>query len=127
MNLYNFHSKPKLLAHYETKDETNPHIFWEKYKNNREELKKREKYIAKDAAYAYWYAQYVVNGPFPLGEAAIAADAQYAYRYAKDVLEGPFPLGEEAISKDAEFAVYYAKYVLKADFYFNGKLIAKAK
>lgn len=113
MNLYNFHAKPKLLAHYETKDETNPNIFWEKYRNNKKELKKYEKYIAKDAVYAYWYALDVLKGPFPAGEAAIAKDTYCAYQYAQYILKGPFPLGEAAISKDTHFAYLYAQNVLK--------------
>ena len=152
MNLYNFHSKPESLDHYAAMNETNPHIFWKKYRNNKEELKKREKYIAKVAEHAYLYARDVLHGPFPAGEATIAADAQYAYWYAETVLKRPFPAGEEAISKDAhfsyvyaldvlegpfpageaaiatdpEYAYYYALDVLKKDFYLDGKLIAKA-
>ena len=152
MNLYKFHSKPESLDYYGAMDQTNPHIFWEKYKNNTEELKKREKAISKDSRTAQRYAKDVLKRPFPAGEAAIATDTYYAYLYARDVLKGPFPAGEEAISKDAEYALGYAKYVLngpfpageaaiagdaryasyyanqilKADFYLDGKLIAKA-
>ena len=126
MNLYNFHSKPESLDHYAAMNETNPHIFWKKYRNNKEELKKREKYIAKVAEHAYLYARDVLHGPFPAGEAAIAADAQYAYWYAETVLKRPFPAGEEVIAEDCEFSHRYAKEVLKADFYYGGKLIAQA-
>ena len=101
MNLYKFHSKPASLDHYGAMNETNPHIFWEKYKKDPEELRKREKYLAKDA--------------------------KYAIGYARDVLKGPFPAGEEAISKVAEYAFGYARDVLEHDFYLDGKLIAKAK
>ena len=127
MNLYNFHSKPESLLQYTTMSETNPHIFWEKYKNSPEELKKREKYIAADAKYAYYYAYYTLEALFPAGEEAIASDAEYAFYYAKNVLKGPFPKGEAAIAKDARFAYRYAKEVLKADFYLDGKLIAGAE
>ena len=99
MNLYKLHSKPASLDFYEKVSETNPYVFWEKYKKNKEELKKRETYIAKDA-----YSSFL---------------------YARDILQGPFPAGEEAIAKDARFASLYAKGVLKKDFYLNGKLIAK--
>ena len=99
MNLYNFHSKPESLDYYGAMNETNPHIFWKKYRNNKEELKKREKYIAKVA--------------------------EHAYLYARDVLHGPFPAGEAVIAKDVYFAHQYAKYALKKDFYLDGKLIAK--
>ena len=125
MNLYNLHSKPAALVHFEKVTETNPDFFWEKYKNNPEELKKREKYIAKSAQFAYYYARDVLKGPFPTGEEAIAKDAYYAFQYAKNILKGPFPAGEEAIAKNAGFAKLYAKRVLKKDFYLNGKLIAK--
>ena len=97
-------------------NETNPHIFWKKYRNNKEELKKREKYIAKDAEHAYLYARDVLHGPFPAGEAASAADAQYAYWYAETVLKRPFPAGEDAIAQDARYAYRYARQVLKAPF-----------
>ena len=126
MNLYNFHTVPESLLQYKTVSETNLHIFWDKYRNNKEELKKREKYIAADAEYAFYYARDVLKGPFPAGEVAIARDAEYAKDYAEYVLKGPFPAGEAAIAKDAGYAKDYAEYVLKADFYYNGKLIAKA-
>ena len=47
MNLYDLHSNPRSLDYIDTISETNPDFFWEKYKNKTEELKKREKYIAK--------------------------------------------------------------------------------
>ena len=125
MNLYNLHSNPESLDFYEKVTETNPDFFWEKYKKNKEELKKREKYIAKSTQYSYYYALDVLKGPFPTGEEAIAKNAGYAYDYAKDALKGPFPAGEAAIAKDEYFASLYAKNVLKKDFYLNGKLIAK--
>ena len=125
MNLYNLHSDPESLDHFEKVTDNNPTIFWEKYENKQEELKKREKYIAKSAKYAYYYALDVLKGPFPTGEEAIAKNAGYAYDYAADVLKGPFPAGEAAIAKDHYYAIDYAKNVLKKDFYLNGKLIAK--
>ena len=116
-----------MLEDYAVVSETNPHIFWEKYENNQEELKKREKYIAQEPEYSYYYARDVLKGPFSLGEATIATDAKYAYWYALYILEGPFPAGEEAISKDAYFARWYAHRILKVDFYLDDKLIAKAE
>ena len=117
MNLYNFHSKPESLLQYTTMSETNPHIFWEKYKNSPEELKKREKYIVRDPEYAYLYALDVLKfGQFPAGEAAIAKDAKYAYLYAKDILASPFPAGEAIIAKNAYYASHYARGVLKKPF-----------
>ena len=107
MNLYNLHSNPESLDHFEKVTETNPAIFWGIYKKNKEELKKREKYIAKDTDYAFQYAKGVLKGPFPAGEEAIAKDAVSAYSYAKDVLKGPFPAAEAAIAKDAVSAYSY--------------------
>ena len=125
MNLYKLHSNPESLDYYQKLSETNPDIFWGKYKNNKEELKKREKYIAKDAGYSWLYAKNILKGPFPAGEEAIAKNSNFAYYYVEDVLKCPFPLGEEAIAKDEYFASEYAKNILKKDFYLNGKLIAK--
>ena len=127
MNLYKLHSKPASLDFYEKVSETNPYVFWEKYKKNKEELKKREKHIAKDASFAHLYAKDVLKGPFPAGEEAIAKDIVYANAYAREVLKGPFPAGEASISKDQYYAIEYTKNVLKKDFYLNGKLIAKYK
>ena len=81
LNLYKLHSNPKLLKYYDIADEKIPAIFWEKYKNNFTELKKREPAIAKDAMYAYWYAEDVLQKPFLAGEPAIAKDADYANWY----------------------------------------------
>ena len=79
MNLYKLHSNPESLDHFEKVTANNPAIFWEKYKKNKEELKKREKYIAKSPKHAYYYAQSILKGPFPLGEEAIAKDVVSAY------------------------------------------------
>ena len=125
MNIYKLHSEPESLDHFEKATETNPDVFWEKYKNKPEELKKREKYIAKSADFSFYYAVDILSAPFPAGEEAIAKSAGYAYDYAADALKGPFPAGEAAIAKDEYFASLYAKNVLKKDFYLNGKLIAK--
>ena len=125
MNLYKLHSKPASLDHFEKVTETNPAIFWEKYKKNKEELKKREKYIVKNASFAFLYAKNILKGPFPAGEATIAKDYAYAYSYAKNILKGPFPAAEETFAKDQYYASEYVKHALKKDFYLNGKLIAK--
>ena len=63
LNLYKLHSNPKLLKYYDIADEKIPAIFWEKYKNNLVELKKREPAIAKNAEYAYFYAKYILKNP----------------------------------------------------------------
>ena len=68
-----------------------------------------------DARSAYWYANYVLNGRFELGEAIIATHFYYAYLYAKDVLKGSFPLGEPAIAMNI-FCYEYTDQILKHDF-----------
>jgi hypothetical protein len=116
MNLYNYHSQPEDLHKHKEAEDSVVEVFWDKYKNNPKELKKREPAIAKSAEYSYYYAKNVIHGKFPLGEAAIAKDSYYSYYYARDVLKGRFPLGEPAIAKDAEYSYWYAKYVLKGEF-----------
>ena len=127
MNLYKLHSNPESLDHFEKVTANNPDFFWEKYINKPEELKKREKHIAKSPKHAYYYAQSILKGPFPLGEEAIAKDVVSAYYYAEHVLNGPFPAGEATIAKHVGYAYEYTAGVLKKDFYLNGKLIAKYK
>ena len=126
MDLYNLHSEPESLLYFGEATEIVPVLFWEKYKDNKEELKMREKAISLVAFYAYLYANYLLEGPFPAGEAIISKDAKYAHWYAYDVLKSPFPAGEAVIAEDCEFSHRYAKEVLKADFYYDGKLIAQA-
>lgn len=43
LNLYTLHSNPEILDHYDNIDMILPLVFWDKYKNNIPELKKREK------------------------------------------------------------------------------------
>jgi hypothetical protein len=81
--------------------------------------------IAKDPVYAYDYARDVLRGPFPLGEPAITKKPFYAYRYAIDVLKGPFPLGEPEIAKNPHIAYYYASYALNGPFSLGEPAIAK--
>lgn len=116
MNLYNLHSEPESLLYFGEVTEIVPVLFWEKYKDNKEELKMREKAISRDAEYSYLYARIVLRGPFPLGEEAIAKSSFYSYLYAHYVLKGPFPAGEAIISKDAKYAHWYAYDVLKSPF-----------
>ena len=49
LNIYKYHTDPKSFALYEKAMECIPDLFWEKYENNPEELKKREKAIATNA------------------------------------------------------------------------------
>ena len=123
MNLYNFHSKPESLDNYAQVYDGNPDFFWQKYKDNPEELKKREKYIARDPEYALKYAEKILKGPFPASEAEIAKVAAYSYYYARDVLDGPFPAGEDTLAKDGYYAFVYARDVLKDTFRHNNEFI----
>ena len=90
MNLYQLHSDPESLHKHDEAHNNVPKLFWEKYKNNSAELKKREDSISKDVEYSfysYWYARDVLDGPFPKGEEAISKDPQYSYLYAKNILK----------------------------------------
>ena len=42
LNIYKYHTHPERLPLYDKMHMINPDFFWEKYKNNPEELKKRE-------------------------------------------------------------------------------------
>ncbi len=51
-------------------------------------------YEAVVASYPKWslqYAEDVLKGPFPAGEAAMATDLRIGFDYATRVLKGPFP------------------------------------
>ena len=108
MNLHNLHNEPKSLDHHDDRDYL-PSVAWEKYKNNHEELKKREKMWARDPQTAYWYAYNILKGQFELGEKAIAKDARYSYWYAANVLKKRFKLGEPAIKKTSMDWIAYAR------------------
>lgn len=115
MNLYNLHPNPRKAPGYSTRHDTVPELIWKRYKNQPAELKKRELALAKNAEHAFLYANLILNGPFPAGEAAIASDASYSFAYAHFVLRGPFPAGEAAIASDARCAFWYARDVLKLE------------
>ena len=84
----------------------------------------REIEIAK--ATPKWAYDYVErNGKNKDLEPIIAKDAKYSYWYAKFVLKGPFPLGEPAIATDEYYSEQYTNKVLKKDFILDGKLIYK--
>jgi hypothetical protein len=125
MDLYSLHDDPSSLNHHDVAHDQVPELIWDKYRHQPAELKKREAALAKDPEIAYWYALYVLKGPFKLGEPEIAKDAVCTYWYARDVLKGPFKLGEPAIAKDAECAYYYAYSVLKGPFKLGEPAIAK--
>jgi lambda repressor-like predicted transcriptional regulator len=79
---------------------------------------KGEAAIAKEAHTSYNYAKFVLHHRFKLGEAAILAerDLYFIYYYAEDVIDGPWPECEDIIAEDAEYSYWYAKFVLQAPF-----------
>ena len=124
LNIYKYHTHPETLPLYERAMECVPDCFWEKYKDNPEELKKREGAIAKSAKYSYLYALYVLRNRFEAGEKAIATDAWYSFMYAREVLKERFEAGEKAIATDAWYSFMYAREVLKGRFEAGEKAIA---
>ena len=81
MNLYNLHKDTSNLKHKPVAKDHVPQLFWEKYKKDHDKLKKHEDAIATVSEYALYYAEFVLKGPFPKGEAAIAKDAYYSGLY----------------------------------------------
>ena len=68
LNIYKYHTHPETLPLYKKAMECVPDLFWEKYKDNPEELKKREGAIAKSAKYSCLYAHDVLKTRFEAGE-----------------------------------------------------------
>src|SRR4030065_565173 len=93
LDLYKLHSDPKSIKGHDVAYEKVPGLAWKKYKDQPDELKKREDLWSK-------------------GEDAIAKDPYFAYLYAHDVLKKPFPKGEDAIVKQSGFSYWYAHDVL---------------
>ena len=124
LNIYKYHTHPEVFSLYEKAMECIPEFFWEKYKNNPEELKKREGAVAKSAEYSYLYAVKVLKTRFEAGEKAMATDAWVSYRYAREVLKKRFEAGGKAVATNAEYAYWYARDVLKNRFEAGEKAIA---
>ena len=113
MDLYKYYSNPEQLNRYAEADDIVPARIYAKSQSGPQLTPKQINTLAKDTKYAYLYARYILNGPFPLGEDAISKDAWGAFYYARHILKSPFPKGEDAISKDATYAGLYAYSVLK--------------
>lgn len=129
MNLYKLHANPESLK--QGFHDTVPSLFWEKYKNKPDELKKRESYIAKDPKYAYKYAL-VLKGlkgrhrfSWEPGEAAIATSSKFSCLYARNVLHRRFLLGEKSIADSSHDSVDYAYFVIKGRWEMGEDAIAK--
>lgn len=58
---------------------------------------------------AYFYARYVMNGPYPEGEPEIALNPKFSYYYAKEVLGHRFEEGEPTLAhSSAWFGDYFS-------------------
>lgn len=151
MNLYDFHDEPKSLHAHDEADYKVVKVFWDKYKDDPEELKKREKALAKNGHYAIQYALRILKKPFPEGEKAIfnephaavsyarifgirnkdaekliAKNSYYSFVYAKDIIKGQWKEGEEAMARYSVEAFNYADRVLNAPFPKGEPAIAKS-
>jgi len=49
--------------------------------------------------WCYWYAEHVIQGRFPEGEAIIIKDPSCACQYELDVVQGHWPEGADAIAR----------------------------
>jgi hypothetical protein len=121
MNLYKLHTDPKSLKHHHHHHETVPELIWDKYKNNKEELKKKEGILATDPWCAFLYTKEVLHGSFPAGEQTISKNSYIALFYAENVLHGRFPAAEEEIASDPYGAREYATNIIKGPWTFEGK------
>jgi len=86
-----------------------------------------EDIITLDGQTSFWYAKFILKGPFPKGEDEMAKWLRYAYGYASDVLHGPFPKGENTIATDSYYSCLYAQNVLKDRFIKGEGTIIKNK
>ena len=113
MNIYDFYSNPEELDYYHEADIKIVNFFWDKYKSNDKELKKREDAIANEQRKAVFYAHSVLNGKrFPKAEINIAKDPESAYLYSKFIIKGPWEPGEKAIATDIAFSMRYASKII---------------
>lgn len=51
-------------------------------------IQQEYKTIAKNATYSYYYALYVIKGPWKPGEDAIVKDAYWSNKYTTKVVKG---------------------------------------
>lgn len=130
MDLYTLHSNPETLDFHDVADNTVIELFWPKYKNNPEELRKREKAIATNARRSLFYARDTLKGRFPAGEATICKFPKVAIEYVLDIIGAEnarevFPQAEEIISTDADTSFQYALFVVKGPWKKGEAAIAK--
>ena len=112
LNLYRFHPQPQQLMGYADVTTKIPEFAWSSA-NTVAQKRKLEHVWAQYPEWAYKYAQDIIKGPWPPGEAAIAGSAEYAFRYARDVVRKPRAPGEAAIASNPHLAYLYARTVIK--------------
>ena len=127
LNIYKYHTYPEIFKNREKVLDSVPDFFWEKYRHNPRELKKREGAIAMSAYYSCLYALAVLKTRFEAGEEAIATSAYYSYWYALAVLKTRFEAGEKAMATDAWSSYWYARHVLKTRFEAGEKKILNSE
>lgn len=81
MNLYDYYTRPQDLNKYAIAQDTVPVLFFDKL--SRKELIKKKSAFTTDAHYAYQYAQYIIEKPFPEGEPVIRTSPEMSYNYSK--------------------------------------------
>lgn len=107
------HEKDKKLAHLLAPYITDPWLLFH-YANDIVKGKvcnEMEDIIAKDADSSFFYANEVLEAPFPKGEPVIATHDENSYLYAYFVLKKAFPLGEEAIIKGKDKLKDYMEFL----------------
>ena len=111
-NIFDLHPDKERAARLKDKaTEKNPELAWEMYKDDIDELQKREHLWLQDPKLVIRYVK-KTKERFPEGEDVIKKHPKYATRYAMAIGE-PFPEGEAAIATDARSARLYAITVLK--------------
>lgn len=61
---------------------------------------------------AYFYARYVLRGPYPEGEPEIALNPKFSYYYAKEILNHRFEEGEPGLAHSSAWFGDYFRDVL---------------
>lgn len=137
MNLYQYHSSPKVLHGHNERRTHVPEFLMNDIRKgtlNKSQLAKitkspelslmvaqergttfpeGEKAIATNPQTAMKYAKYILHDPFPKGEKAIASDKYTAVEYAVAILRGPFPEGEKIILTDMYTSLQYAQLAIQ--------------
>jgi lambda repressor-like predicted transcriptional regulator len=117
MNLYEFHSEPKSLIHFDRAHELVPELFVDtRYGSVRfpQELSNTQLgALSRVPKLAYNYAKTVLKRRWPEAEPHIMKDPVLAHDYAKTVIKGEWKEAEKYILQRADCAAAYAQNVLK--------------